>query len=80
MAPTLAGIVTTRFCVWGYIKDNAYCNNPCNVDELKTNISNITANISPMKFQEVSTNMLYHARLCMQHAGAHLQPFLQHVL
>jgi hypothetical protein len=51
----LTGFVTTRFIfLWGYIKDIANCNNPYNLDGLKTNISNIIANISPMMLQSVS--------------------------
>jgi hypothetical protein len=76
MAPTLAGFITTSFNLWGYIKDNAYRNIPCNVDELKTNVSKTTADISPMALQEISTNTLRRAGKFMQHAGAHFQNFL----
>jgi hypothetical protein len=31
------------FYLWGYIKDSAYRNNPCKVDELKTNIDRISS-------------------------------------
>jgi hypothetical protein len=46
------------------------------MDELKTNVSNITADISPMALQAVSTNMLSRTWLCMQHAGADFRNFL----
>jgi hypothetical protein len=56
----LAGFVTTGFFLWGYIKDSAYDNNPCNMDEQKISISDITADISPL----------------VQRAGVHFQNFL----
>jgi hypothetical protein len=59
--------------LWGYVKDNAYRNNPGSLDELKTNISNIIARISPVALQAVSADMLRLARSCMQHTGAHFQ-------
>jgi hypothetical protein len=64
------------FFLWGYIKDNAYHNNSRNLDELKTNISNIITDISLMMLQAVTVNMLHHARIWMQHAGAHFQNLL----
>jgi hypothetical protein len=57
--------------VWFCIKDNAYRNNPRNLDKLKTNISNIIAEISPMMLQAVSANMFRPAGSCIQNAGAH---------
>lgn len=66
--------VTTRFLLWGYIKDNAHCNHLCNVNNLETNISYITANIT---LKKVSTNMLHCAQLRMQHFGVRFRNFLQ---
>jgi hypothetical protein len=72
VAPTIAELVTTRHFQWDCIKD---ASNPGNLDEVTANISNITADISPMALQAVSTDMLCRARLCMQHAGVHFQNF-----
>jgi hypothetical protein len=58
------------FFLWGYIQDSAHCNNPCNLYELKTSISNTAADNSPLVLQAVSTNILHHAWLWIQHAGA----------
>jgi hypothetical protein len=72
MAPMLMGYVTTRFFLWGYIR-------LCllhNLNELKTSISNITADISSMMMQALSMNMLHRAQLYMQLAGAHSQNVL----
>jgi hypothetical protein len=61
------------FC---YIQGNAYHNSPCNVDELKANRSDITADISPMMLQAVCMNMLHCTQSHMEGAGAHFQNFL----
>jgi hypothetical protein len=61
--------------VWGQIKDICR-NNPRNLDESKINISDITADISPMALQAMSTNTLRRAELYMQHAGTHFQNFM----
>jgi hypothetical protein len=44
--------------LWGHISDNAYQNNPCNLDEVTTNISNITYDIAPKK---AACNVYKHA-------------------
>jgi hypothetical protein len=64
VASTLTGFVTTGcFCLWGYIKDNAYRKHSRNLDEPETNLSNIIADISPMTPQAVSTNKMCCTRL-----------------
>jgi hypothetical protein len=63
------------FFLWVYIKDSAYRNNPRSWNELKTNITNIIADISPMMLQAMSVYMHRRARLCMQYDGAHFQFF-----
>jgi hypothetical protein len=65
MVPIFTEFFNNRFFLRDYIKDNAYRNNPRNVDELKTSMSNIMNDISPMALQAVSTDMLLRARLCM---------------
>jgi hypothetical protein len=65
----------TRIFIWGYITGNPYCNNAHNMQELKTNISNITASTSPMTLQAVPKNTLSCAQLCMQHVSAHFKNF-----
>lgn len=67
---------TFFFFLWGQIKDNVCRKNPRNVDEPKTNITNIAVDISPMALQAVSTEILRRARLRMQYAGSHFQNFL----
>jgi hypothetical protein len=62
MAPTPTILLPPDVILWVYIKDNAYHDNPHNM-ELKTNISNITADITLMLLQAVSVNMLHHAQL-----------------
>jgi hypothetical protein len=69
MAPSLVGLNKTNFFfLFCYIKDNTNFSNQCNLDELKTNISIIIADISAMALQTVSTNMLRSVN-----AGAHFQ-------
>jgi hypothetical protein len=58
----LLGLSPPDIFLWAYTKDTAYCNNPHNFNELKTNVSSIIADISPFMLQAVSMNML----------GAHL--------
>jgi hypothetical protein len=67
------------FFLWGHIKDIAYRSSPRNLDGLKPNmgLSNITADISPMTFRAVSARAICLVRLCMQHAGAYFQHYLQ---
>jgi hypothetical protein len=59
--------------LWGI----AYRSNPGNLDELETNLSNITADISLMTFRALSTNAIRLVRLCMLHAGAYFHNCLQ---
>jgi hypothetical protein len=49
--PHLPDLSPPYYFLWDYIQDSAYCNNPHNLDELRTSIFNITANISLMVLQ-----------------------------
>jgi hypothetical protein len=49
-----ADLSTPDIFLWGYMNDSAYRNNPQNLDELKTYIRNITADISPMTLRTES--------------------------
>jgi hypothetical protein len=62
-ACVLGGVIRhhLKLFLWGYIIGSAYGNNPHNIDELKTNISNTTADISPIALQAVSMDMFHHA-------------------
>lgn len=73
MAPILARFFTQDFILRGYIEDNAYSNNPHDLDELK--INDITADISPMTLQAVPRNIWHHARLRKKNSE-HFQNFL----
>jgi hypothetical protein len=74
--PRSPDLSSPDICQRGFINDSDYRRNPRSPDEVKTNVSNITADISPMALQAMSTDMLRCARLCMQHAGAHFQKLL----
>jgi hypothetical protein len=69
MAPTLTGFVINRLFLRSYSTDSAHRNNPRNLDELETDISNTITDISPTTLRAVSTNMLHRAGLCIEHAG-----------
>jgi hypothetical protein len=61
------------FTVGDYVKDNAYKRNPCILDEFKTNVSQITAKITPTTLQTVSSNLVRRALKRMQQAGGHFR-------
>lgn len=63
--------------LWGHISDSAYQNNPCNMDQVTTNISSNTADTARRCCMQ-TINTLPHTQLCMQtgSAGANFQNFL----
>jgi hypothetical protein len=67
MAPKSPKLLPSHF-LWGYTEDNAYPINPCNLHDLKVNISNISADISYVALLAVSTDVLRRSRLGMEHA------------
>jgi hypothetical protein len=71
MAPTLA-----EFVYAATLNTTPTANKSHNLDELKSEVPNITADISPMALQPVSTDTLRLDRLRMQPAGAHTQRFM----
>jgi hypothetical protein len=54
----------TAGAIFGVCENSAYLHN---LDGLKTNISNIIANILYL------TNVIHHAQLCVHHAGVYSQ-------
>lgn len=76
LALKLAGFVTTRYFLFDYINANAYHNNQDNLDELKADTSNISAEISPTTLQAMATSMPLRAQLRMKHARAHIRHYI----
>lgn len=72
MAPTSADISKPDLFLWGYINVSAHRNSPRDLDELKTYISNITADVSLMTLRVGPKNMLRRALLCKHLAGTHI--------
>jgi hypothetical protein len=66
--PHSQGICHNQAFLQGYYTNNAYSNNPRNLDYVKINTANTITDISPTTLQAVSTNMFHRAQLCMQHA------------
>jgi hypothetical protein len=76
------GLNVCRIChcqIFFFYEDsskNACSSNMCDLDELKTDISNIIADISPLLLRAVSTDKLRCAQLCVQHDDIHFQNFI----
>jgi hypothetical protein len=74
--PCSLDLTPPNFFLSSYIKDSASCNNPQNLNELKTSISSIITDISPIMLEAVSINLLHQVQLYMQHAGEDFHNFL----
>ena len=72
--PKSPDLSTCDFCLWGNLNGKVYSNNPHAIEELKTNIRNTIAEITPNGLAKVAGNMLKRVELCIQ---VHAQQFQQ---
>jgi len=63
------------FFLWGYLKEKVYINKPRTLEELKTNIQEQIALITPETLQKVMENM-QRAYSCFNCNGSHLQDII----
>ena len=76
ISPRSSDLSTCDFYLWGNLKGRVYSNNPHTIEELKTNIHNAIAEITPKKLAKVAGNMLKRAELCIQVHGEQFQHLL----
>jgi len=66
------------FFLWGYLKEKVYINKPRTLEELKTNIQEQIALITPETLQKVMENSMQRAYSCLNCNGSHLQDIIFH--
>lgn len=64
------------YYLWGALKSRVYENNPHNLGELKTAITQCIQQITPDILQEVFNNMQRRVQKCLNSNGGHFQHFL----
>ena len=74
--PRSCDLTPLDFFLWGYAKDRVYANNPQTLDELKTNIRNVMAEIPPEMCRKVIENYLKRIKACKKSRGGHLNDIL----
>ena len=60
------------FFLWGFLKSRVYVNRPRTLQDLKTNIQEEIANITPAMLARVTTNARNRFVQCMENGGRHL--------
>jgi hypothetical protein len=61
------------FFLWGYLKSKVYEKRPRTTEDLKENIRDEVAAISPIMLQRVMQNFQKRLRECVGHNGRHLK-------
>jgi hypothetical protein len=76
--PRSPDLTAPDFFLWGYLKGKVYANKPTTIEELKTNIRDEIAEISPEICSKVMKNMIERARICAAAKGGHLADIIFH--
>lgn len=69
-SPDLTG---PDFFLWGYLKSKVYANKPQTIDQLKENIRNEIASITPDILKKVMDNAAIRVQCCIEENGGHLK-------
>ena len=64
------------FFLWGFLKSRVYVNRPSTLEDLKTNIQEEIANITPAMLARVMTNARNRFTQCMKNGGRHLSDLI----
>lgn len=72
-APHSPDLNPPDFYLWGYLKDNAYTNNPQTVPDLKAAIAAQIRAIPREECVRVTENFARRLQVCLQRGGAHLE-------
>ena len=64
------------FFLWGFLKSRVYVNRPSTLQDLKTNIQEEIANITPAMLERVMTNARNQFTQCMENRGRHLSDLI----
>ena len=67
---------TCDFYFWGNLNGKVYSYNPHTIEELKTNIHNTIAEITPTELAKIAGNLLKRAELFIQVHGQQFQQLL----
>lgn len=74
--PRSPDLTSPDYFLWGYIKSEAFKNNPHSIDELKANITDLITNVSNTTLKKVSANMVKRVRACITSNGGHFEHIL----
>ena len=64
------------FFLWGFLKSRVYVNRPSTLQDLKTNIQEEIANITPAMLARIMTNARNRFTQCMENGGHHLSDLI----
>lgn len=70
--PRSPDLTAPDFFLWGYLKEKVYVNKPRTLQELKNNIRDEIAAITPETLNNVMKNVIKRAHFCQQAGGGHL--------
>lgn len=76
VAATFRAFRVCDFFLWGYAKDQVYANNPKNLEQLKTNLREVMAEILPQMCRNIIGNFLRRIEACKRFRGGHLNDVL----
>lgn len=78
LATKIVRFDTIRLFLWGYAKDRVYADKPSTLEQLKTNIRQVMAEIPPNMCQKVVENYLKRITACNTSRGGHLNDVVFH--
>ena len=66
-------LTSPDFCLWGYLKNKVCSNNTTTLENLKSNIRNVTNSINFVTLQNVMASTVERMRKCLSADGGHLK-------
>ena len=70
--PRSPDLTVPEFVLWGYLKSKVYASKPKTIDELKCNIRDEIAAITPEMLANVMQNARKRDAFCVSNGGGHL--------
>jgi hypothetical protein len=62
-----------EFCLWGFLKEKVYKNNPHTLEEFKQTIELCISNVSAESLHQVALNMRERVNACIAECGGRFQ-------
>jgi hypothetical protein len=76
--PQSPDLLPPDFCLWGFLKENMYRNNPHTLEELKQNTELCISSVTAKTLHWVASNMRKRLNACIAKHGGHFQHLIKH--